>query len=748
MSDKKIKKYKNLSYMTGILLIILVIFFYFTSIMLSTKIFNQVESIKEHPFPVSTASGEIKSSVYEMKVLAEHMVYVCDEAMLSDVKAHYEEIEDRCSPLAQEVVDRYLVNPAESREMQKTFHELMKKQYAFLELYSNSELTNQEVDDYVETKLYPLMDKLQMHLESIIFNASNKFDVFTSEAKNYRNFVIIMSNTLVASVMLSIFIYLFILNKKEKEQKRLMEDMKLALAASQTANAAKSQFLSNMSHDIRTPMNAIIGMNAIAGTNIDNPLHVKDCLDKISSSSKILLSLINNVLDMSKIESGKIIINEEVFNLSELFQSVINVVQPQIKAKKQSLKITISGVENEEILGDSLRLHQILINLISNAIKFTPVQGEIKIKLLQESSVYSEYVNYTFIVSDNGIGMSENFVKNVFNPFEREKTSTVSKIEGTGLGLAIAKNTVEMMGGQITVDSQLGMGSTFTVTIPFKTMNNDSKENNEILRDLRVLVVDDEQEVCENTVAILKDIGMKGEWVLRSNEAIERVMKNHKTSLNYHAVIIDWKMPEMNGVETARQIQKIVGKDTPIIILTAYDWSEIEDEAREAGVSAFLEKPLFKSRLKNTMINIFQENKADKKTKAANSYEKNGRILIVEDNEINIEIIGTILESFGIETEVATDGQQAVEIIKSIPEDYFDLILMDIQMPVMDGYIATSEIRSFEEKNSRKYIPIIALSANAFADDIAKAKMVKIDDYLIKPINIDRLKRILDKYLD
>lgn len=747
MKGKKVKKYKNLSYATGFLLITLVIVFYLISILLSAKIFKQVESIKEHPFPVVTSAGGIESSVYQMRTLTERLIYIRNDEVIRNVRTHYEEIEKKCTPLAQQVVEKYLVDPSESREMQKTFYKLMESQYIFLEICSNSETTSQDVNEYIDSKLNPLMDKLQTYLSSIIFNAMNRFDRFTAEARLYRNFIIIASSILAVGVILSIFIYLFILNRKEKEQEHLMADMEVALAASQTANSAKSKFLSNVSHDIRTPMNAIIGMTAIACTCIDNPSHVKDCLDKISSSSKLLLGIINNVLDMSKIESGKIIINEEAFNLSDLFHSVTNTVRPQIASKKQSLNIALSGVKNEEVLGDSLRLQHILMNLLSNAMKFTPVHGEIKIKLLQESSIYSEYVNYIFVVSDNGIGMGEDFAKNIFNPFEREKNSTVSKIEGTGLGLAIVKNLVEMMGGHITVESKLNVGTTFTVTIPLKTIKSDSGESSEILRGLRVLIVDDEQDVCENTAAILKDLGMEGEWVLRGDEAIERVAKNYKTGAGYHAVILDWKMPEMDGVETTRQIRKIVGKDTPIIILTAYDWSEIKDEAHEAGVSAFLEKPLFKSRLKNAMLHVLQEDAPGEKEDSAQVYEKSGMVLIVEDNEINIEIIKTIIESFGIETEIARDGQQAVDIIKALPDDYFDLILMDIQMPVMDGYTASKEIRSFEEKNSKKPIPIIALSANAFADDILKAKSVKIDDYLTKPINLDRLKKRLDKYL-
>ena len=748
MKGKNVKKYRNLSYWTGFLLIILVSSYYLTSIVLSTKIFTQVESIREHPFPVIISTGRIESSLYQMRVLTERMTYIRNHDVIQNVRKHYKGIEDECTPLTQEVVEKYLANRSESKEMQKTFYELMERQYAFLKMCDDEGPTNQEISKYITANLNPLMDKMQAYLESIISNATNKFGSFAAEAKFYRNFVLMVSSILVVGVILSIFIYLFILNRKEKEQERLMDDMEVALAAAQTANTAKSQFLSNMSHDIRTPMNAIIGMTAIAETYIDNPLHVKNCLDKIASSSKLLLGIINNILDMSKIESGKIIINEETFNLSDLFQSVTNIIRPQIASKKQSLNVTIHDVQNEEIIGDSLRLQQILMNLLSNAIKFTPSHGEIKIKLLQESSVYAEYINYTFVVSDNGMGMGEGFAKNLFSPFEREKTSTVSKSEGTGLGMAIVKNLIEMMGGDITVESKLGVGTTFTVNIPFKAATIDaSKESDEILRDLRVLVVDDEQEVCENTAALLKDLGMKGEWVLRGDEAVAHVVKNYKTSANYHAVILDWKMPEMDGVETARQIWEAVGKDTPIIILTAYDWSEIEDEAREAGVLAFLEKPLFKSRLKSTMLRVLQGDKPDEKADPAHSYEKSGRVLIVEDNEINIEIIKTIIESFGIATEIARDGQQAVDIIKALPDDHFDLILMDIQMPVMDGYTASSEIRSFEEKNSKKPIPIIALSANAFADDIVKAKSVKIDDYLIKPVNLDSLKKILNKYL-
>lgn len=533
--------------------------------------------------------------------------------------------------------------------------------------------------------------------------------------------------------------------QKQREQTQALQD---ALMQAQHANRAKTAFLSNMSHDIRTPMNAIIGFTTIAVSHIDNKDQVRDCLQKVLSSSNHLLSLINDILDMSRIESGKVQIKEQECNISEIMHNLVNIIQPQVKAKQLELFIDTFEVANEDVIADALKLNQVFINLLSNAVKYTPAGGTISFRIMQKTTFRHGYGDYVFVVKDNGTGMSKDFVEHIFEPFEREVTVTQSGIQGTGLGMAITKNIVEMMNGTISVESELGKGSVFTVELTLKLQ--DVEKNAEQLKELnglRALVVDDDLNVCDSVSKMLKQIGMRSEWTTSGREAAYRAKQAYEEGDAYHTYIIDWQMPELSGVETARRIRSVVGDDVPIIILTAYDWTDIEEEAREAGVTAFCAKPLFMSDLKAALLAA--NNLVDKEEEAAawTLADFSGkRILLVEDIELNREIAEVILTEAGFLVESAPDGTDAVAMMEKAEENYYDAILMDVQMPIMNGYEATRTIRNLPRKDV-KNLPIIAMTANALEEDKEAALKNGMNAHIAKPLDMDIFISVLKKFL-
>ena len=533
--------------------------------------------------------------------------------------------------------------------------------------------------------------------------------------------------------------------KEREEQER--QTLREAVAAANHANASKSEFLSRMSHDIRTPMNAIIGMTAIAGTHLDDRDRVADCLNKITVSSRHLLSLINEVLDMSKIESGKIDLSEEEFNLSDLIQSLQTMIRPAVTAKRQRLELHIAKVLHEEVVGDLLRLQQVFMNILGNAVKYTPEGGCLEVKISEKESSVFGYGCYEFRFSDNGIGMTKEYIQKIFEPFSRAEDSRVSRIEGTGLGMTIALNIVRMMNGTIEAESEPGKGSVFTVTV-FLKQRDVSDGNLDKLADLPVLVVDDDRDACEATCAVLEDIGMKGEWVLSGAEAVQRVWDTHCAGEDFFAVILDWKMPDMDGIETARAIREKVGPDLPIIILSAYDWSDVELEARRAGISGFIAKPLFKSRLVYVFQKIAGEEEVELESHAdAEPMDfSDKRILLVEDNELNLEIAEEIISSTGVAVESASNGQEALNRFIESETGHYDLIFMDIQMPVMNGYEASRAIRSLERPDAIT-VPIIAMTANAFAEDVVASRQAGMDEHITKPLAVEQLMECMHHWL-
>ncbi len=534
---------------------------------------------------------------------------------------------------------------------------------------------------------------------------------------------------------------------KQREQTKALQD---ALMQAQHANQAKTTFLSNMSHDIRTPMNAIIGFTTIAASHVDRTDQVRDCLQKILSSSNHLLGLINDILDMSRIESGKLQIHNQECNLPELIHNLVNIIQPQVKSKQLEMFIDTFEVANEDVIADPLKLNQIFINLMSNAIKYTPAGGTVAFRIMQQTTFKHGWGDYVFIIKDNGIGMSKEFVEHIFEPFERESTATRSGIQGAGLGMAITKSIIDMMGGEISVESEAGKGSTFTVKLSLKLQ--DIEKNAEQLKEmegLRSLVVDDDFGVCDSVSKMLKSIGLRSEWTTSGREAVYRAKSAYEEGDPYHTYIIDWQMPETSGIETVRRIRSVVGQDAPIIILTAYDWADIEEEAKAAGVTAFCAKPLFMSDLKSALLaayNIGDAEQTDGGSVWTRTDYSGKRLLLVEDNELNREIAEVILEEAGFEIESAPDGTDAVAMIDRSTEGYYDAVLMDVQMPVMNGYEATKEIRAMRRKDA-KILPIIAMTANAMEEDKEAALKSGMNAHIAKPLDIELLMNVLRQFL-
>ncbi len=549
---------------------------------------------------------------------------------------------------------------------------------------------------------------------------------------------------LMCFVIIGGIVIIFLLYYRVSKQQLL--ELENARKDAVKANKAKSEFLSSMSHDIRTPMNGIVGMTAIAMANIDNPERVKDCLAKITLSSRHLLGLINDVLDMSKIESGKLTLNMNQLSLRETMDSIVNIVQPQVKERQQHFDIFIQKIITEEVHCDSVRLNQILINLLSNALKFTPEGGRINVYLQQEPSpVGEDYVRCHFRVKDNGVGMTEEFQKKIFDTFTREEKAQVDKIEGTGLGMAITKAIVDTMKGSIEVQSAPGKGTEFHITLDLEKA--DVKVEDMKLPPWRMLVVDNNEELCQSAALSLKEIGIDAQWVADGKTAVEVAKKCHNEQNSFEIVLLDWKMPGMDGLHTAREMRKHLGENVPILIISAYDWSEIEDEATEAGIQGFISKPLFKSNLFLGLRRYMLDESAKEEkeeSKIHNSFFGK-RILLAEDNDLNWEIAEDLLSEVGFELDRAENGKMCIEKFEQSAQGYYDVVLMDIRMPIMNGYDAAKGIRALARPDAK--LPIIAMTADAFSDDIQRCLDCGMNEHVAKPIDVNRLTQILKKYL-
>ena len=597
---------------------------------------------------------------------------------------------------------------------------------------------------YVLGKLHPQDTEGQRskHLKGLLVNEQREWDFEYVHKKTgeQRWFHIIAMGSEIEKKQKCIIVM-----SDRTADRKMNQALSDAVSAAETANRAKSTFLSNMSHDIRTPMNAIIGFTTLAVSNIENQEKVRDYLGKILASSNHLLSLINDILDMSRIESGKIHLEETKVNLSDLLYDLKTIISGQIHAKQLELYMDAMDVTDEDIYCDKTRLNQVLLNLLSNAIKFTPAGGTVSVRLRQFPSTQKDCAQYEIRVKDNGIGMSQEFAQKIFDPFERERTSTVSKIQGTGLGMAISKNIVNMMGGTIEIKTQKNKGTEFIIRLMFRIQSEQHRvEKITELEGLKALVVDDDFNTCDSVTKMLVKVGMRSEWTLSGKEAVLRAKQSIELGDAFHAYIIDWRLPDMNGIEVTRQIRSL-GDDTPIIILTAYDWSEIEVEAKAAGVTAFCAKPMFMSDLRETLMTALGQKKEqnnDDVLPEADFNFKNKHILLVEDNELNSEIATEILTEYGFIVDTAENGAEALEKVSTSKPGTYDLVLMDVQMPIMNGYEATKRIRKLKDPAIAN-ISILAMTANAFDEDRKKALESGMDGFLSKPIVIEELVQAL-----
>ena len=555
---------------------------------------------------------------------------------------------------------------------------------------------------------------------------------------NIRAAIMIGSSLIILTAMLFVFYKYFGLTQQQ------MRALDKAKEEAVHANKAKSDFLSSMSHDIRTPMNAIIGMTEIGLKSVTDSERVEDCLKKIMLSSKHLLGLINDVLDMSKIESGKMTFHMNRMSLRETLDDIVNIIQPQVKARSQFFDIFIRNILSEEVYCDGVRINQVLLNLLSNALKFTQEGGRIDVHVYQEPSDQGEeYVRTHFEVEDNGIGMSQEFQKKIWDTFSRDSSEQVQKTTGTGLGMAITKRIVELMGGTIELQSELGKGSSFHVILDFRKAESVEEWK---LPEWNVLVVDDNEMLCHSAVSNLEELGIHAEWTLDGKKAIEMIEERHNRKEDYRFVLIDWKMPNMNGLQTIRRIRERIGKSVPVFLIPAYDWSEIEEEARNVEIEGFISKPLFKSTLYSYLKHYAEENPDDSEENENEAPDFTGkRILVAEDIEINWEIANEILSSFGFELEHAENGKICVDMFSASEIGYYDVILMDIRMPVMNGYDATRAIRALTRED--KELPIIAMTADAFENDVQVCLQCGMNAHVAKPLDIEELIRTLQKTL-
>lgn len=579
------------------------------------------------------------------------------------------------------------------------------------------------------------LDNSEWYLVTVMFRG--ELDEQIEELGKGHLYDALFSAGIIIVTLFILFILYFLFSTKQ------MRSLDMARKEAEHANRAKSEFLSNMSHDIRTPMNAITGMTAIATASIDKPDVVKDCLKKITVSGRHLLGLINDVLDMSKIESGKMTLNISLISLRETMDSMVTIISSHAKNKGLNFDVFIRDIISENVYCDGVRLNQVIMNLLSNAVKFTPEGGSVNITLYQEESEKGDkYVCNHIIVTDTGIGMTKEFQEKIYDSFTREDNLRVEKTEGSGLGMAITKFIVDEMDGSIDIDSKPGVGTSFHITIDFERSTESEAEM--MLPNWDMLVVDDSEQICLTTQNNLKEIGVTAEWTTDGATAVGMVEKRHEKDNDYKVVLIDWKMPGMDGIETARRIRKSVGDETPILLITAYDWSEVEEQAKQAGINGSIPKPLFKSTLYHGLVHFDDNHKAEESYEVKLDYTGK-RILVAEDYDMNWEIADVLLSSYGFELERAENGQICVDKFKDSEEGYYDVILMDLRMPIMDGYKATELIRAMDRGDSN--LPIIAMTADAFSEDIQKCLRTGMNEHVSKPIDVDELLELLKKYL-
>lgn len=741
-----IKRYGMVSGVIAICFCV-VVYVVFTTHSIFT-ISRQINYVAEHPYKAMSEINKIRARVFEMNTYL--------PIFISENENNLDGIRSVLSTSCQEnekslkILDEiYLGNKEDLTELNGALDELKKALIQSVENSENNKLDRPAVQKYFDKEIEPIRVKTDTAIQKVIDSADRRV-LIIQESTEEKAEAAILYAAVIGLLMIVIVIYAYklrneyLINDELKRQQKILQD---ALLVAQKANDAKRDFLSRMSNEIRTPMNAIIGMSAVAFNYLDDKKRTADCLSKITFSSKHLLMLLNDVLDMSKIENGKLNIRQELFDLKNLVTSLADINYGLATAKGLAFEIVISGFKDELLLGDSMRVNQILLNLLSNAIKFTPKGGSVRLEIRMLRSA-SDKIWLRFIVKDSGIGMKKEFLEHLYEPFEQADNGIARKYGGTGLGMAITKNLVAIMDGTIEVESQEGAGTTFMVDLPFGVSKVDKKTAAE-MEEMRVLVVDDDNDTCEHAAVLLKGMGVNVDWALNGFEAIEKVRSACEDDGRcYDVCFIDWCMPELDGIETARRMRSYVGPDVLIIIISAYDWSGIEEQAKAAGVNAFIAKPFFASNLYNMLLTVSRKPElgfsavGNKET-----YDFGGKkVLLVEDNELNMEIASELLKFVNLQVEHAENGKVAVNIFRNSKEKEYALIFMDIQMPLMNGYDAARCIRSSEHPAAGT-IPIIAMTANAFNDDVQAAFDAGMNGHLAKPIDVEVLYKTIARYI-
>ena len=741
-----IKRYGMVSGVIAICFCV-VVYVVFTTHSIFT-ISRQINYVAEHPYKAMSEINKIRARVFEMNTYLPIFISENEnnlDGIRSVLRTSCQENEKSLKILD----EIYLGNKEDLSELNGALDELKKALIQSVENSENNKLDRPAVQKYFDKEIEPIRVKTDTAIQKVIDSADRRV-LIIQESTDEKAEAAIFYAVVIGLLMIVIVIYAYklrneyLINDELKRQQKILQD---ALLVAQKANDAKRDFLSRMSHEIRTPMNAIIGMSAVAFNYLDDKKRTADCLSKITFSSKHLLMLLNDVLDMSKIENGKLNIRQELFDLKNLVTSLADINYGLATAKGLAFEIVISGFKDELLLGDSMRVNQILLNLLSNAIKFTPKGGSVRLEIRMLRSA-SDKIWLRFIVKDSGIGMKKEFLEHLYEPFEQADNGIARKYGGTGLGMAITKNLVAIMDGTIEVESQEGAGTTFMVDLPFGVSKVDKKTAAE-MEEMRVLVVDDDNDTCEHAAVLLKGMGVNVDWALNGFEAIEKVRSACEDDGRcYDVCFIDWCMPELDGIETARRMRRYVGPDVLIIIISAYDWSGIEEQAKAAGVNAFIAKPFFASNLYNTLLTVSRKPElgfsavGNKET-----YDFGGKkVLLVEDNELNMEIASELLKFVNLQVEHAENGKVAVDIFRNSKEKEYALIFMDIQMPLMNGYDAARCIRSSEHPAAGT-IPIIAMTANAFNDDVQAAFDAGMNGHLAKPIDVEVLYKTIARYI-
>ena len=741
-----IKRYGMVSGVIAICFCV-VVYVVFTTHSIFT-ISRQINYVAEHPYKAMSEINKIRARVFEMNTYLPIFISETEnnlDGIRSVLRTSCQENEKSLKILD----EIYLGKKEDLTELNGALDELKKALIQSVENSENSNMDRQAVQKYFDKEIEPIRVKTDTAIQKVIDSADRRV-LIIQESTEEKAEAAILYAAVIGLLMIVIVIYAYklrneyLINDELKRQQKILQD---ALLVAQKANDAKRDFLSRMSHEIRTPMNAIIGMSAVAFNYLDDKKRTADCLSKITFSSKHLLMLLNDVLDMSKIENGKLNIRQELFDLKNLVTSLADINYGLATAKGLAFEIVISGFKDELLLGDSMRVNQILLNLLSNAIKFTPKGGSVRLEIRMLRSA-SDKIWLRFIVKDSGIGMKKEFLEHLYEPFEQADNGIARKYGGTGLGMAITKNLVAIMDGTIEVESQEGAGTTFMVDLPFGVSKVDKKTAAE-MEEMRVLVVDDDNDTCEHAAVLLKGMGVNVDWALNGFEAIEKVRSACEDDGRcYDVCFIDWCMPELDGIETARRMRRYVGPDVLIIIISAYDWSGIEEQAKAAGVNAFIAKPFFASNLYNTLLTVSRKPElgfsavGNKET-----YDFGGKkVLLVEDNELNMEIASELLKFVNLQVEHAENGKVAVDIFRNSKEKEYALIFMDIQMPLMNGYDAARCIRSSEHPAAGT-IPIIAMTANAFNDDVQAAFDAGMNGHLAKPIDVEVLYKTIARYI-